>query len=79
MEKGLRQGDLISPLLFNIVAKGLNCLLQKACQLGMIAGECFDEDKVHITHLQFADDTILFLKSRMKFILNAKGCSVVLS
>ncbi|KAK3220321.1 hypothetical protein Dsin_014291 [Dipteronia sinensis] len=72
MERGLRQGDPISPLLFNIVVQGLNCLLQKALNLGLIKGENFDDSKVHITHLQFADDTMLFLKPRMEYILNAK-------
>ncbi|KAK2648321.1 hypothetical protein Ddye_015810 [Dipteronia dyeriana] len=72
MEKGLRQGDPISPLLFNIIVEGLNVLLQRARHLGLIEGEGFEENKVHITHFQFADDTILFLKPRMEFNLNAK-------
>ncbi|KAK0584469.1 hypothetical protein LWI29_013775 [Acer saccharum] len=72
MEKGLRQGDPISPLLFNIVVEDLNGLFLKVSRLGLIEGERFDDSKVHITHLQFTDDTILFLKPRMEFVLNAK-------
>ncbi|KAK2638855.1 hypothetical protein Ddye_026650 [Dipteronia dyeriana] len=36
MEKGLRQGDPISPFLFNIVVEGLNVLLQRSRHLGQI-------------------------------------------
>ncbi|KAK2642977.1 hypothetical protein Ddye_024740 [Dipteronia dyeriana] len=72
MEKCLRQGDPISPLFFNIAVEGLNVLLQRAQHLELIEGEGFEEDNVNITHLQFADDAILFLKPRMKFILIAK-------
>ncbi|KAK2640722.1 hypothetical protein Ddye_022485 [Dipteronia dyeriana] len=72
MEKGLRQGDPISPFLFNIVVEGLNILLQRASNLGMIAGENFEDSNVHVTHLQFADDTIHFLKPKLEYIRNAK-------
>lgn len=72
MERGLRQGDPISPFLFNIVVEGLNCMLKKALALGLIGGEDFGNNKVHITHLQFADDTVIFLKPRMDYLLNVK-------
>ncbi|KAK2648874.1 hypothetical protein Ddye_016363 [Dipteronia dyeriana] len=38
----------------------------------MIKGIGYRNDVVHITHLQFADDTMLFLKPRVDYILNAK-------
>ncbi|XP_028077298.1 uncharacterized protein LOC114279272 [Camellia sinensis] len=37
-QRGLRQGGPLSPFLFNIVAKGLNMLLGKALQMGLIKG-----------------------------------------
>ncbi|KAK3218927.1 hypothetical protein Dsin_012897 [Dipteronia sinensis] len=55
LEKGLRQGDPLSPFLFNIVVEGLNCLLKKAANMGLME-----------------DDTILFIKPRMDYLLNAK-------
>ncbi|KAK2650217.1 hypothetical protein Ddye_017706 [Dipteronia dyeriana] len=72
MERGLRQSDSLSPFLFNFVVEGLNCLLKKALQLDLICKESFDDNKVHITHLQFVDDTILFLKPRKDYLLNTK-------
>jgi hypothetical protein len=36
--KGVRQGDPFSPLLFNIAADGLACLIEKAQEMKLIAG-----------------------------------------
>ncbi|KAK2639559.1 hypothetical protein Ddye_027354 [Dipteronia dyeriana] len=55
-----------------MVVEGLNVLIQKVVNLGLIEGERFDDDKVHIYHLQFADDTILFVKLRLDYHPNAK-------
>ncbi|KAK3219240.1 hypothetical protein Dsin_013210 [Dipteronia sinensis] len=71
VEKGLRQGDPLSPFLFNIVTEGLSSLFLKAYDLGLVRGATFGEE-VHITHLQFADDTILFLKPRFDYLCNAR-------
>lgn len=36
--KGVRQGDPLSPLLFNIIAEGLTMLIHKAQNVGLISG-----------------------------------------
>ncbi|KAI9153915.1 hypothetical protein LWI28_018395 [Acer negundo] len=71
MERGLRQGDLLSPFLFNIVTEGLSSLFQKASNLGILRGaNC--GNGVLISNLQFADDTMLFLEPRVEYLRNAR-------
>ncbi|KAK2663061.1 hypothetical protein Ddye_001635 [Dipteronia dyeriana] len=60
IERGLRQGDPLSPFLFNLDVEFLNVILCRAKVLNMISGVDFGTDEVHISHLQFADDTMLF-------------------
>ena len=63
--KGLRQGDPLSPFLFNLVVEVLSKMMDKARERGMIKGIGFNNDELHITHLQFADDTMLFIDPYM--------------
>ncbi|KAK2654069.1 hypothetical protein Ddye_013925 [Dipteronia dyeriana] len=72
VQKELRQRDLLSPFHFNIVVEGLNSLFLKAASMDLIKDETFGDNEVHISHLQFADDTILFLKPEVEYILNVK-------
>ena len=46
MEKGLRQGDPLSPFLFNIAVEGLSALFSKAESLDMMRGVSFGRDEV---------------------------------
>ncbi|KAK3223170.1 hypothetical protein Dsin_010195 [Dipteronia sinensis] len=54
---------------FNIVVEGLSRLLRKTTVLGWVSGASFGGNRVHITHLQFADDTIIFLKPKLEYFL----------
>ncbi|KAK3224465.1 hypothetical protein Dsin_011490 [Dipteronia sinensis] len=72
LERGLRQGDPLSPYLFNIAVKVLNQLLKKARELNTLRGAIFGSGKEHITHLQFTDDTIIFLEPNRGYLLNLK-------
>lgn len=81
-EKGLRQGDPLSPFLFIIVAEGLNMLFQRAKDLGLIKGVVIGARRVSVTYLQFADDTVVFCEAEEHEILNIKRilrCFEVLS
>ncbi|KAK3205558.1 hypothetical protein Dsin_019604 [Dipteronia sinensis] len=57
MDIGLRQGDPLSPFLFNIAVEVLSSMLDKAKHMDLLKGAVFGNGEVHISHLQFADDT----------------------
>ncbi|XP_010236428.1 uncharacterized protein LOC104584030 [Brachypodium distachyon] len=61
--RGLRQGDPLSPLLFLFVADGLSALLQKEAQLNRISPIHICRRSPGVSHLLFADDTLLFFKA----------------
>jgi len=59
-ERGLRQGDLLSPFLFLIAAEGLNVMMKALVKAGLFSGyKVGTNNLLSITHLQFADDTLL--------------------
>jgi hypothetical protein len=70
--KGLKQGDLLSPLLFNLVSDALATLLDNAKEVGEIRGLMKHLVEGGLTHLQYADDTIIFLDLDYQTILHAK-------
>ncbi|GJZ36016.1 putative RNA-directed DNA polymerase [Tanacetum coccineum] len=59
LEKGLRQGDPLSLLLFIIAMEALNVVLVEAKSKQVFHGIEVGKDKVHVSHLQFADDAII--------------------
>uniref|UniRef100_A0A2N9HR00 RRM domain-containing protein n=1 Tax=Fagus sylvatica TaxID=28930 RepID=A0A2N9HR00_FAGSY len=58
--RGLRQGDPLSPYLFLLCAEGLHSLIKKAESNGDIQGVSLCRGGPKITHLFFADDSLLF-------------------
>jgi hypothetical protein len=70
--KGLRQGDPISPLLFNLVGDVLTKMLDKAARSGLVKGMLHDFREGGILSLQYADDTILFFSSDISHLTNLK-------
>lgn len=60
--RGLHQGDLLSPFLFLMVVEALGSLL-KAFQGGLLEGCVVGKRNMVVSHLQFADDTLVFYKN----------------
>ena len=60
-KRGLRQGDPMSPILFNIVADMLALLIDRAKADGQIRGVIPHLVDDGLSILQYADDTIIFL------------------
>jgi len=62
-QRGLRQGDPLSPYLFIICAEALSTLLQKAEVDGSILGIKICRGAPRINHLFFADDSLIFMNA----------------
>jgi hypothetical protein len=61
--RGIRQEDPLSPYLFLFCVEGFSTLLKKAQEESLLKGVKFGTDGPHITHLLFADDSIVFLEA----------------
>lgn len=72
MQKGLRQGDPLSPFLFNLAGEVLNLIIQKATRRGLWEGVAMRNGSWKITHLQYADDTLLFCPVKVEYLLNVR-------
>ncbi|MCH81219.1 cysteine-rich receptor-like protein kinase, partial [Trifolium medium] len=60
LERGLRQGDPLSPFLFLIAAEGLNVLMHAMVENHFFSGYSFGmQNPISVSHIQFADDTLL--------------------
>lgn len=70
--RGVRQGDPLSPLLFNIVADALSEILLKAKEAGHLEGLVPHLVQGGLTHLQYADDTILFTTNNDQNVITTK-------
>jgi hypothetical protein len=70
--KGLRQGDPLSSLVFNLVADALDHMLTKAKEKGHIKGVVPNFIPMGMTHLQYADDIVVMVGCDKDFIRNLK-------
>ncbi|XP_057759999.1 uncharacterized protein LOC130980324 [Arachis stenosperma] len=72
MERGLRQGDPLSLFLFVLVVEVLHRMIEEAVRHGRISPLLVGKDNIELSHLQFADDIILFCPPEEETICNYK-------
>jgi hypothetical protein len=65
-ERGLRQGDPISPYLFLLCAESLSCMINKANGMGALTGVPTSKRGPRISHIFFADDSLLFCRATVE-------------
>ncbi|KAK9993595.1 hypothetical protein SO802_023298 [Lithocarpus litseifolius] len=61
--RGIRQGDPLSPYLFLLCSEGLHRMIKKAADDGEIQGVSICRNGPKLTHLFFADDSLLFCRA----------------
>ena len=71
-KKGLRQGDSVSPMLFNIVADMLAVMIERAKVDGQTDGVVNHLVDGGLSILQYVDDTILFMDHDLEKARNLK-------
>jgi hypothetical protein len=69
--RGIRQGDPLSPFLFNIAAEGLSVLFQRAANSNIFRGIDFGSNNF-LSHLQYADDTLVFMPASLHALQSVK-------
>ena len=62
-ERGLRQGDPLSPYLFLLCAEGFSALLSQAEMEGRLKGVKVFQNAPSVSHLLFADDSLILFRA----------------
>ena len=64
--QGIQQGDLLSLYLFLLCAKGLSSMLRQAIETNQMQGILSYRGGIHISHLLFANDSLLFCQATLQ-------------
>ncbi|GMJ02965.1 hypothetical protein HRI_003965700 [Hibiscus trionum] len=72
ISRGLRQGCPLSPMLFNLVGEALSVLIRKGMAIKIVEGIRMGDSNLVISHLQFADDLVLFSMAKEEKVRNIK-------
>jgi hypothetical protein len=73
-ERGLRQGDPLSPFLFILGSEVLSRLLLREERIGNLKGMKIARNSPAINHLLFADDLLIFGKASLLEASSIKSC-----
>ena len=64
--QGIQQGDLLSLYLFLLCAKGLSSMLRQAIETNQMQGILSYRGGIHISHLLFVNDSLLFCQATLQ-------------
>ncbi|KAL4271151.1 hypothetical protein GQ457_13G007950 [Hibiscus cannabinus] len=71
-QRGLRQGDPLSPFLFLLCMQGLSAALHAVQEAGNIMGIRASQNGPRINHLFYADDSIIFVRNSVQEFIRLK-------
>ncbi|CAM8905799.1 unnamed protein product [Rhodiola kirilowii] len=72
-ERGLRQGDPLSPYLFLLCTEWFAQKLRQGQEENMLRGIKICRGAPEVTHLLFADDSVIFLRANLGDVTNLKS------
>lgn len=59
IERGIRQGENLSPLLFILAIEALNVVINEAKTRNLFRGVEVGKDKINVLHFQFVNDALI--------------------
>ena len=68
----MSQGDPLSPFLFVLTVEVLNLMIKRATDLNLWSGLEVGNHGTRLTHLQYADNTIIFSPQNLNYLHNIK-------